>query len=189
MNELCQKNRFKSVFECYENQKLKKFKMKLVITNPINHKSLSYIGICNSVRQAKHFASKKAIADNFVTKLKDSHQQTGSSYKSRDRTAPERRHSEDDRRAGYDAGSAARSNSNKRVSPSDMAGKPPPKSAIDVYDLYLAMRKLNLRPKIEFVSRRVDNLTSEVAVKIIIGNIEALGEFVIHGSTKVVQKF
>lgn len=175
MNELCQKHGFNALFEkTYENQKQKQFKMRLIISNPKNNKSLNYMGVCSTVQSAKQSASKRALSDDFVTKLKNSHYQTYTAYTRRD--------PEGDRRSDYDASSTAQSYSDIRVRQSDA----PSQSSSDVrivdeknhiYDLYLAARRRNLKPKIEFVSSRRGTLTSEVVVKIVIGSKTTLGWF------------
>lgn len=179
MNELCQKNGFTHLFEkILENIKQKQFKVRLRITNPANDRSLAYIGACNTVQNAKHSAAKRAIADDFVIKLKSSNNcQTYRAY-----TRPD---SMGDHRPDYDkACSAARSDSGRGAGPNDAANDehPPEVQPVDernyVYDLYREARRLNLKLKIEFVSSQKGSLTSEVVVKLVIGSRITLGEFV-----------
>ena len=179
MHELCQKHGLSPLFEkIYENQRQKQFRMRLVITNPNNKKSLTWIGICNTVQNAKHSASKKAIADDFVTKLKNTNYHTYTAYTGQ----------EADQRSNYNESSEFQSYSDIRVNDA-VAMLPLKIRVVDdrnyIYEIYLAAKRLNLKPRIELVSSQRGSLTSEVVVKIIIGNRTTIGKFVDNNSKSI----
>lgn len=179
MNELCQKNGFSFVFEkTVENIVRKHFKMRLQITNPANGRILNYIGECNTVQNAKHSAAKKAIADQFVIKLKcPNNYEVYQAYSKSLDPINGRRPDYDDQRSDYDEASST-ADSVRGAGP-NAANKRSPEPIEDrnfIYDLYREAKKLNVRLKIDFVSSQKGSLTSEVVVKLVVGSRTWLGE-------------